>query len=60
MSQLDPPTHEQLESLHAHVAPVHVGCALDPQASAMTPTNAKEATKAFKSRGTLFAPSPSC
>ena len=50
MSQLAPPTHAQLESLHAQVAPEHVGDALGPQASAMSPTNAKEATKAFKAR----------
>jgi len=50
MSQLVPPLHTQLESLHAHAAPVHVGCALGPHASAMIPANAKDAMKAFKAR----------
>ena len=50
MSQLAPPVHAQLESLHAHVAPEHVGDALGPQARAMTAAAAKDATKAFKAR----------
>jgi len=48
MSQLAPPVHAQLESLHAHVAPAHVGAALAPQARATATVTAKEATKAFK------------
>jgi hypothetical protein len=35
-SQLDPPWHAQLEPLHPHVTPAHVGEAVGPQAAATT------------------------